>query len=206
MGHRCSPKSMMSSLTAGGVFDNTNSGIASFVSDHRTPSSPHELLLNDPGDYATNEIPRGVRNNNPHNLKDSGDRWQGWDGTSTDEDFIVFNSPEDGMRAGMMNHLTHFVDYGDTTVEKLLERASPRSDNPNFDEYADYVAEKLGVDRDQQINLENENVGRRFALAVANFELGAQSDPWGGAYEAGLNAAYRGHRARIARRSTMTAD
>jgi hypothetical protein len=105
----------------------------------------------------------------------------------------------------MMNHLTHF-ERGDNTVEKLLERASPRSDNPNFDEYADYVAEKLGVDRDQQIDLENENVGRRFALAVANFELGARGDPWGSAYEAGLNAAYRGHRARIARRSTMTAD
>lgn len=164
----------------------------------------YELLLNDPGDYTENEIPRGVVNNNPMNLKDDGSPWQGWDKTSRDEDFIKFDNPEAGARAGMLNHLTHF-ERGDNTVDKLLERASPRSDNPDFDEYADYVAEQMGVDRDEQIDLEDENIGNAFALAVVDFELGAGEDPWGGALIAGLRSAYRAHRAKIARRSTTLA-
>lgn len=150
-----------------------------------------------PTDYSENEIPRGVKNNNPMNLKDSGDNWQGWDRTSKDEDFLIFNDPESGMRAGMTNHLTHFM-RGDDTVQKLLFTASPPSDNPNFEEYVNHVAEQTGVGRNEKIDLSDPAVGRRFAIAVANFELGTRGDPWGGAYEAGLRSAYQTHRAKMA--------
>ena len=150
----------------------------------------HEHGGNEASDSAGGEVPRGVVNNNPHNLKDDGSQWKGWDKTSKDGDFIVFDDPAHGMRAGMRNHLTHFNRDGANTIDKLLDIASPRWDNEDFESYANMVARDLGVGRDEPIDLNDREVGGRFARSVANFELGIQGDPWGDAYEEGLDLAY----------------
>ena len=41
------------------------------------------------------------------------------------------------------------------------------------------------------IDLKDQRVGRAFGTAVANMEIGSDRDPWGNAYQEGLDMVYR---------------
>ena len=47
-------------------------------------------------------IPRGIRNNNPLNIRRSKDQWQGMKKTQSDSSFCQFETFEDGWRAAFV--------------------------------------------------------------------------------------------------------
>ena len=46
-------------------------------------------------------LPRGIRNNNPGNIRVAKIRWQGQKTAQFDQSFVEFDSPEMGLRALM---------------------------------------------------------------------------------------------------------
>lgn len=89
--------------------------------------------------------PRSVRNNNPGNLKASNftKSLPGFAGVDSGG-FAVFDSPQSGASAqGAL--LGSYIDRGFNTVDKIINRWAPASDNNDTKAYVATVAKALGV-------------------------------------------------------------
>lgn len=78
-------------------------------------------------------VPRGIRNNNPLNLRKSSSNWLGRLEVSTDRDFEQFKTLEYGIRAAFVNMRTQIKRMHSlcitTNVYKIIERWAPPSEN-----------------------------------------------------------------------------
>lgn len=96
--------------------------------------------------------PRGIRNNNPGNIRHGSAQWQGMADIQADSDFVTFNSPVYGIRA-LAKVLTNYeVLYGLNTVRGLISRWAPATEN-NTESYVQSVALRVGVLPDQPISV-----------------------------------------------------
>lgn len=98
--------------------------------------------------------PRGVRNNNPGNIRKSADDWQGLepDDRQTDPAFFRFTSAHFGIRAMARILLNYQSKRGLNTLRKLIDRWAPPVEN-NTSSYVNHVAAFAHVDPDAEINL-----------------------------------------------------
>ena len=147
----------------------------------------------------------GYQNANPFNLTGA-DEWQGRTGSSEahGHNFVVFDDPAYGFRAGLLNHIGHSnrnIRLGrPNTLTTLFEESTPKEDangNPivtNLEWWEaggpEAIAQQLGIGVDEEINLQDEELARKFAYAVANMETGTTRDPWGTAYEKGFDMVF----------------
>lgn len=100
-------------------------------------------------------LARGLRNNNPGNIKEfSGDRtqWQGERATDDDPVFEEFTYMWEGVRALAVTLLTYSRKYGLNTVRGIISRWAPGSEN-NTAAYIASVSAALGVKPDQVIDV-----------------------------------------------------
>lgn len=72
--------------------------------------------------------PRGIRNNNPGNIRRSQTLWQGEAAVQTDPDFIVFQGPEWGLRA-IAKILLTYQSHGLKSIQDMISRWAPPSEN-----------------------------------------------------------------------------
>lgn len=86
-------------------------------------------------------IPRGIRNNNPFNIRKSNSRWKGLI-KSTDPDFCQFSTMTYGLRAGMVL-LRNYVRKGYDTPRKIISRFAPSTEN-DTSRYTDFVCKFTG--------------------------------------------------------------
>jgi len=123
---------------------------------------------------------RADRNNNPGNIEDGpfAKAQPGYKGS--DGRFAVFESPEQGQQA-QQALLQSYGRRGFNTVGKIIGRWSPQSDPTNAagstGNYAAYVAEKLGVSPDEQLNLADPQVVAALQQAMYEFESGNTGGP-----------------------------
>ena len=92
--------------------------------------------------------PRGIRNNNPLNIR-KGNNWKGERPHQTDKAFEEFVSMEFGIRAGFIILRKYINGYfGLTTkfntIEKIIRRWAPPSENAT-QKYIDFVAKDMGI-------------------------------------------------------------
>lgn len=89
-------------------------------------------------------ITRGVRNNNPFNIKISTNRWKGkvLKASNTDGVFEQFVSMKYGLRAGVILLRNYQLRYGIWTIQAFIERFAPSSEN-NIDNYIKFVCNFL---------------------------------------------------------------
>lgn len=126
------------------------------------------------GSQGNSQVPRGLRNNNPGNIEDgefarSQPGYRGSDGR-----FAIFDSAQSGQAAqGAL--LQRYGQRGINTVLGAVSRWAPASDGNNPQQYAAYVARRLGVSPSDQIDLTNPQTAQRVAQAMAEFENGTQS-------------------------------
>lgn len=118
---------------------------------------------------------RGERNNNPGNIED-GDFAKGLPGyKGSDGRFAIFDTPENGS-AAQAKLLQSYGNRGINTIEKIVGRWSPQSDPTNqagsTANYVRYVAQRLGVQPGEQLDLSNPETAARVASAMAEFESG----------------------------------
>lgn len=116
--------------------------------------------------------PRGVRNNNPLNLRPLGQgSWEGQTGVD-DGNFAQFGSMEAGLAAADKNLQTYGTKYGINTVAGVINRWAPGSDGNDPASYAATVAKTLGVEPNAQIDLTDPQVRQGMLKAMAQVELG----------------------------------
>lgn len=108
--------------------------------------------------------PRGIRNNNPGNIKRTGDQWQGMAADQPDPVFVTFIAPEWGFRA-MTRILRGYAAAGAHTVRAIINRWAPPSENITS-AYVDDVAKRLGVGPDDPIDLDAVLPGLLQAIAL----------------------------------------
>ena len=92
---------------------------------------------------------RNVRNNNPGNIKDFGDKWDGMTGTESGGDvaegsFVQFETPEHGVRA-LTKDITNKRKRGLNTITKILEVYAPEGRENNLKAYISDVSNDVGI-------------------------------------------------------------
>lgn len=121
-----------------------------------------------------NQKPRGIRNNNPGNIR-HGQNWQGLnpEGRNIDPAFCVFKEPKYGIRALAKVLINYKKIHGLNTVRQIISRYAPPNENQT-NAYIKTVAEQIGVYPDTIINIEERGVLTVFIKAVIRMENGIQ--------------------------------
>ena len=122
---------------------------------------------------------RGLRNKNPFNLKEGPSdktKWVGERATNDDPTFEEFEKHEDGLRAGFITILNYNKLYGLSTVESILERFAPATEN-NLDAYIGHVCMQVGANRNVTLDFKNPHVVLKMGKGIIRHENGCQ--PYG---------------------------
>jgi hypothetical protein len=114
--------------------------------------------------------PRGIRNNNPTNIKySSANRWIGQVGS--DGVFSKFDSPVNGIRAAFII-LKQYRARGLDTIDEIASSWAPASEN-NVGNWASAVASGSGMTRTQKIDMSNPTLMFRLMRGMIGAENGA---------------------------------
>lgn len=130
---------------------------------------------------ADQEMPRGLRNNNPGNIrKNPANKWQGLAPSQPDSQFCTFTSMPYGIRA-MARLLINYQDRKEAkTLSELITTWAPPNENvtENYvDRVARYISSVTGanVDRITKINTHNYYELRALVEGMIRVETGL---PW----------------------------
>ena len=75
-------------------------------------------------------LPRGIRNNNPLNIRRSKDQWQGLRAQQTDSQFCQFETLEYGWRAAFyLLTRTYYHKYRLFTIRAIVNKWAPPNEN-----------------------------------------------------------------------------
>lgn len=160
------------------MFDPTQPGAAPGGAMQGQPAAPQ----------SSQDLPRGIRNNNPGNLQKSSASWDGKVPNSTDDSFEQFTSPQAGLQALAQNAIA-LQDKGAKSVMDLIGKWAPAKTNGinKTLSYAYGVAHEMGVDPDQPVDLRDPKALQAFTSAVTKQENG------GNPYDPGMiNQAVQG--------------
>lgn len=136
---------------------------------------------------------RGVRNHNPGNIRRiAGTTWQGQAKAQTDAEFVVFVSPEMGVRALVRTLLTYNKAHKLSSVRAIINRWAPprghangRSYTQNTSAYIDAVAKELGralgqtINVDARLDVDSYRVMRPLVMAIIAHENAGHRYPDG---------------------------
>lgn len=117
---------------------------------------------------------RGLRNNNPGNIRHGSSRWQGMSPTQTDDAFVQFTDPVYGIRALTKLLQNYQARYNLNTVEQIISRYAPPTENITG-AYVKSVANAIGVDPRAPINVRD--VMPQMVKAIIRHENGQQPYP-----------------------------
>lgn len=129
-------------------------------------------------------IPRGIRNNNPLNIR-IGNVWLGEVKESTDNEFEQFVSMFYGLRAGFILLRRYINRYHLTTIPLIISRWAPQSENHTV-AYVDTVCRLSGMQPDTQLSYTSEEQMLSLVDAMIFVECGQHVD------RATILKAYRG--------------
>lgn len=97
-------------------------------------------------------LPRGIRNNNPGNIRLTNDQWLGMRAVQKDPDFVQFEAPEFGFRA-MARVLRNYQRRGLTTIREIISTYAPESENAT-ENYVRFVSDRLNISPEVSLELE----------------------------------------------------
>jgi hypothetical protein len=120
--------------------------------------------------------PRGIRNYNPGNLRPSGDDWVGMVGVdkakdNTGKGYLVFDTPENGIRA-MARQLMTYQSRGLVTPRQMITTYAPATENKT-EAYIRNVSKALGVDPNTPVDMKNPQVAQALVTAMIKQENSA---------------------------------
>jgi hypothetical protein len=139
-------------------------------------TTPEDVIQGQAGSVGGPDLPRGIRNNNPGNIRRSAIPWEG-KVEGTDTAFETFATPEHGMRALEKNLTTYQTKHGLDTPRKIIGRWAPPTEN-DTGAYVNAVAQALGVGPDDPINVQDPAVMQRLRDAIIQHENG--QNPYAG--------------------------
>lgn len=143
-------------------------------------------LASTDGTVAGSSPERGLRLNNPGNLRKTDTPWQG-ETLGSDPAFSGFATPEAGIRALGKNLLAYQDAHGINTVQGIVSRWAPATEN-NTSSYVANVSRALGVAPDAAIDVHDPKTLTALTTAIIQQENGKQ--PYKpDTIQAGVNAA-----------------
>jgi hypothetical protein len=98
----------------------------------------------------TSEQPRGVRNNNPGNLRT-------WGNAPRSDGYAVFPTMEAGLSAAVQNLVAQQTKHGLNTISGIITKWAPPSEN-NTASYISDLSKRTGFAADQPLNLKDPKV------------------------------------------------
>ena len=111
--------------------------------------------------------PRGIRNNNPLNIRRSKDQWKGMAEAQTDGAFVQFKSMEWGWRAAFyLLTRTYYHKYRLYTIRGIVSKWAPASEN-NTEAYIQNVSKLTGIDPDEPLGIPSDQPSRWLMLGAA---------------------------------------
>lgn len=120
------------------------------------------------------ELPRGLRNRNPGNIRRSSVRYKG-ETESRDAAFKAFHSMAWGYRAMFVLLHTYRVRHGIATLRGMIARWAPPAEN-DTEAYLRTVVRRSGVDPDTEIDTRDRSAMTCIAAAMAHVENGTEPD------------------------------
>lgn len=121
-----------------------------------------------------NELPRGLRNNNPGNIRRNNDVFQGEVNPSRDKEFKQFKTMAYGYRAVFKILFNYYRIYQLTTIRKMISRWAPENEN-NTSAYVSLVSSYAGIDPDDLISFDREQM-IRIVAGMSKVENGREAD------------------------------
>ena len=122
-------------------------------------------------------LPRGLRNNNPLNIRHSSDHWQGLRELQTDSAFCQFEDIFFGIRAAMVCVRTHISQDRRKlircTVQREIARWAPATENDTI-RYINFVCAEAHLQPDETLDFSKKNQICRLLFAMAKFENGKE--------------------------------
>ena len=115
-------------------------------------------------------IPRGIRNNNPLNIR-IGNVWLGEVAEPTDPDFEQFISMVYGVRAGFVLIRRYIRHYHRTTIPQVIAAWAPSSEN-NTQRYIDTVCSISKISTEDTLDYFDEEQMVRLVDAMIFVECG----------------------------------
>ena len=122
-------------------------------------------------------LPRGIRNNNPLNIRRSKDQWKGMRMQQTDPSFCQFETLEWGWRAAFwLLTRTYYHKYRLFTIRAIISKWAPPCENKT-EAYIRNVCRLTGIGPDEPIGIPSDQPARWIALgrAMAIQENGTDS-------------------------------
>lgn len=91
-------------------------------------------------------LPRGIRNNNPLNIRATGSLWTNEvpRTMATDKDFKQFFSMSDGIKASLKLLTNSYINKGHNTLSKIINRWAPPNENDTRN-YLVLVSKRSGL-------------------------------------------------------------
>lgn len=123
--------------------------------------------------------PRGIRNNNPLNIR-KGNNWKGERPVQKDRAFEEFQTMQFGIRAGFIILRKYITGYNGlcakrNTITKIIQRWAPPSENATQN-YIDFVAKDMGISPHQTIAFGNRSLMVSLVYAMIFVECGQRVD------------------------------
>lgn len=122
-----------------------------------------------------NNLPRGLRNNNPGNIRRNSDVFQG-EKTSSDREFKQFKSMAYGYRAIFKILFNYYRNYKLDTIRKMITRWAPPEDNNHTEAYIKTVSGYAGIPADDPININNREQMIRIVAGMSRVENGREAE------------------------------
>lgn len=123
---------------------------------------------------AEKKLPRGLRNNNPGNIRKNSDVFQG-EKTSSDKEFKQFKSMAYGYRAIFKILYNYYRNYKLDTIRKMIGRWAPENEN-DTDAYVKAVSDYAGIPADDPINVNDREQMIQIVAAMSRIENGIEAD------------------------------
>lgn len=122
-----------------------------------------------------NDLPRGLRNNNPGNIRINNDLFQGEVRPSKDKSFKEFETMPYGYRAMFKILSSYYKNYKLNTIRKMITRWAPPKEN-HTEKYIKAVSDYAGIPADDPININDREQMIRIVAGMSKVENGVEAD------------------------------
>ena len=121
------------------------------------------------------KMSRGLRNNNPGNIRLGNFRYKGEKAKSNDSEFRQFESMEWGYRAMFVLLHTYYTKHNCRTLRRIIERYAPPSEN-HTENYIRRVAFTTHLSPEEQISTLDGTMMTAVVAAMSEVENGVKAD------------------------------
>ena len=122
-----------------------------------------------------NELPRGLRNNNPGKIRINNDLFQGEVRPGKDKSFKEFKTMAHGYRAIFKILRSYYNNYHLDTIRKMITRWAPPKEN-HPEKYIKAVSDYAGIPADDPININDREQMIRIVAGMSRVENGREAN------------------------------